>query len=268
MPKLKLEETNNRLKNNREGFTLVELLMVVAIVVILFALLFTGVSNAKAKARQIQCVNNVRQLGQALQLFVAEFHTYPLHINGGYWKGKDTEHFTSWNAVLENQLSKNFPRKDWADPKGVWDCPAAEKPSDWRTNLGYTEYGYNAGGLSSNSATNLLGLGGHRLIAEDYGPPTKEAEVTVPAEMIALGDGLHGGKGVVQDGYGLWRVSDPQDDPTATRRSIKRHHGKANISFCDGHVESLTLKFLFEDTGDEALVRWNRDHEPHRELLR
>ena len=62
MPKLKLEETNNRLKNNREGFTLVELLMVVAIIVILSALLFTGVSSAKAKARQIQCVNNVRQL--------------------------------------------------------------------------------------------------------------------------------------------------------------------------------------------------------------
>ncbi|WP_160164578.1 H-X9-DG-CTERM domain-containing protein [Pedosphaera parvula] len=44
-----------------------------------------------------------------------------------------------------------------------------------------------------------------------------------------------------------------------------RHHGKANVVFCDGHVESPTLKFLFEDTSDAALVRWNRDHQPHRE---
>jgi hypothetical protein len=32
-------------------------------------------------------------------------------------------------------------------------------------------------------------------------------------------------------------------------------------------VESPTLKFLFEDTSDAALVRWNRDHLPHRDRL-
>jgi len=37
--------------------------------------------------------------------------------------------------------------------------------------------------------------------------------------------------------------------------------------FCDGHVESLTLPFLFETTSDTASVRWNRDHLPHREKL-
>ncbi|HEY2328769.1 MAG TPA: type II secretion system protein [Verrucomicrobiae bacterium] len=42
---------------------------------------------------------------------------------------------------------------------------------------------------------------------------------------------------------------------------------QANVVFCDGHVESPTLQFLFEDTSDEALSRWNRDHLPHREKL-
>jgi hypothetical protein len=32
-------------------------------------------------------------------------------------------------------------------------------------------------------------------------------------------------------------------------------------------VESPTLQFLFEDTSDEALSRWNRDDQPHREKL-
>jgi len=41
--------------------------------------------------------------------------------------------------------------------------------------------------------------------------------------------------------------------------------GKANVAFCDGHVESPTLQFLFADTSDAALSRWNRDHQPHRE---
>jgi len=43
--------------------------------------------------------------------------------------------------------------------------------------------------------------------------------------------------------------------------------GKANVVFCDGHVESPTLQFLFEDTSDASLSRWNRDHLPHREKL-
>jgi prepilin-type processing-associated H-X9-DG protein len=45
------------------------------------------------------------------------------------------------------------------------------------------------------------------------------------------------------------------------------HQGKANVVFCDGHVESPTLPFLFADTSDAALSRWNRDHLPHREKL-
>jgi prepilin-type processing-associated H-X9-DG protein len=36
--------------------------------------------------------------------------------------------------------------------------------------------------------------------------------------------------------------------------------GKANAVFCDSHVKSPTLQFLFEDTSDAALARWKRDH--------
>jgi prepilin-type processing-associated H-X9-DG protein len=46
-----------------------------------------------------------------------------------------------------------------------------------------------------------------------------------------------------------------------------RGWGKANAVFCDGHVESPPLPFLFADTSDAALSRWNRDHQPHRERL-
>jgi prepilin-type processing-associated H-X9-DG protein len=52
-----------------------------------------------------------------------------------------------------------------------------------------------------------------------------------------------------------------------TKHSFARHQGKANVVFCDGHVESPTLQFLFADTSDAALSAWNRDHQPHRERL-
>jgi len=36
------------------------------------------------------------------------------------------------------------------------------------------------------------------------------------------------------------------------------------MSYCDSHVESLTLKNLFFDQDDASLRRWNKDNEPHR----
>jgi prepilin-type processing-associated H-X9-DG protein len=55
--------------------------------------------------------------------------------------------------------------------------------------------------------------------------------------------------------------------PRRIGRAMARHQGKINVLFCDGHVESPALKYVFEDTSDAALVRWNRDHQPHQEDL-
>ena len=253
------------------AFSLVELLVVIGIIGILAALVLTTVSQGKNKAKGIQCVGNVRQLGQALQLFVADQHVYPLLLNPDYFKGQYSEHFSTWNAALENQISKNFPRPDWQnDPKSVWHCPSAKPPADLPSNEGYQDYGYNGYGMSSLREEKILGLGGrfHNSTNGRFEPPVAEGEITNPSEMMALGDGFTGHQGLVQDGRaGLWRNIDAQGNSESTKRSESRHQGRANVVFCDGHVESPTLKFLFEDTSDAALVRWNRDHLPHREKL-
>src|SRR5262249_5425569 len=56
-----------------KGFTLVELLVVLAVITILAALLLPALAGARAKAGAITCLNNVRQLGLASQIYTDEF---------------------------------------------------------------------------------------------------------------------------------------------------------------------------------------------------
>jgi prepilin-type processing-associated H-X9-DG protein/prepilin-type N-terminal cleavage/methylation domain-containing protein len=263
-------------RNQHSAFTLVELLLVIAIIGILAALLLATVAQARGKALQIQCANNVRQLGLALRGFVTDNHVYPLFINIGSRNGNYPEHNASWEAALQHsELSTATNRASSGRylSQGVWKCPAAFKPHSFPTNRFYISYGYNAYGMSAQTDTNSLGVGGHYVWDFPHNthwpaPPMNENEIVRPSEMMAIGDGFEGGNGIVRDAVStLWRTYGLTDDLGSTKRSYARHQGKANVVFCDGHVESPRLQFLFEDTSDAALSRWNRDHLPHREKL-
>jgi prepilin-type processing-associated H-X9-DG protein/prepilin-type N-terminal cleavage/methylation domain-containing protein len=262
----RLDVTRHR-QNRNSAFTLTELLVVIAIIGILAALLLVAVSQAKARAQRIQCANNVRQLGMGMHLFVSDNGVYPLAYDGLL----ETGQLNSWAQVLERTLSGH----NLTELKGVWHCPSYLPPDSIE---GKFDYGYNAFGLASQGDDKILGLGGHSGIrTKSLGSAIKETDVTSASDTMAIGDGLVGGgfpQLTINDRMGwLWRkyaVAEyvwGRGQPGSTARAEYRHQGMANVVFCDGHVESPTLKFLFEDTSDAALVRWNRDHLPHREKL-
>lgn len=260
--------------DKRGAFTLVELLVVIAIIGILAALLLGGLSRAKGIAKRTQCANNLRQLGLALQGFVNTYHCYPLFLNPNSRNGPYPEHNGSWVAALQHsELADGLPNSSKTKVylhEGVWQCPAALRPTELPANKSYLSYGYNAYGMSAQAETNSFGLSSRTIwdptASGRSARPIQESEVVSPSEMIAIGDGFEGANGILKDGgLALWRRNGVVDYLGSTKRSYSRHQGKANIVFCDGHVESPTLKSLFEDTTDATFSRWNLDHQPHPE---
>jgi prepilin-type N-terminal cleavage/methylation domain-containing protein/prepilin-type processing-associated H-X9-DG protein len=268
------------------GFTLVELLVVIAIIAILASLLLPVLSRAKAKAHDIACKSNLRQLAFAVTMHVTDHGYYPVYNLDPFFT--DENHF--WHQAL-------LPYTDarWTEP--LYRCPSYRgvtmEGSEYAAPLG--SYGYNANGVKFTPST--LGLGGALSkvtveggLADLHNPMLRitENRVRVPSDMIAFGDAtliwtpaalmrMLYGENFDRDSYDGMALIDINSrnaverpnyagSPGVVSATLKRHSGRYNIAFCDGHIEGIPRDRLFQKS-DETLRRWNNDNEPHADQL-
>lgn len=145
--------------SRRAGFTLVELLVVSAIVGTLAALLLPSLNTARDKSRAAACVNNLRQLGQAGYVYHDDYNALPCAYNSGYfiWNGA--------SYVLYGQMlpvtGKNLAR--------CYYCPSATtfRPDDPNT------------GLANLGVTNSMTVGNYYVRGYDNKAPRTLAGPTV-----------------------------------------------------------------------------------------
>jgi prepilin-type N-terminal cleavage/methylation domain-containing protein len=118
--------------NRTRAFTLIELLVVIAIIAVLASLLLSAISSSKAKAKQIACVNNLKQVSLGLKMWAADNNDkFPWNLsvtNGGTMELSD-ESWVDHFRFASNELStphllhcssdlKKRPAPGWADADG------------------------------------------------------------------------------------------------------------------------------------------------------
>jgi len=158
------------------GFTLIELLVVIAIIAILAALLLPALGKAKAAAQRTACMNDLKEMGLSVRMYIEDFGCYPPRVDGG--------DFARWPAALFRYYRNT----------NMLICPSevalyGKLPgNNAGGGTGYPDY------QADNAPCSYIMNGWNDVFPNDWQNKTismKESQMVKPADTIVIGDRRH-----------------------------------------------------------------------------
>ncbi len=231
------------------GFTLVELLVVVAIIALLLSILLPGLQKAREVARQAVCLSNVRSAATSQHLYAGDFQdqlamALEYELPGGmgektFWTGLLLEYFDRDEDDYSNLFlcpSDRLERVEWAGRPGTYSMPACQGIDKF---LG--------GGWRQKGVGRLRNHG-----SRDFGPHANVRTAEVPNHSDTL---MITERPSVMNGdsseWGSIFLDSPKDQYAGDLPDL--HQGKFAYAYVDGHSEMQ----LPENTAPRPGSRWD-----------
>jgi prepilin-type N-terminal cleavage/methylation domain-containing protein/prepilin-type processing-associated H-X9-DG protein len=205
-------------RSRQAGFTLIEMLVVIAIIGLIISILFPGLQSVQEKAKSTVCMNQLRELGRALKTMEGDSGiTVPTFVDGTnlrFYPGKGLYKWMQW--LVEGE---------YVEDSDLFYCPSRPK-SDFQnfTEVGKVAYNTECS-YGHNEIIGRMGRGGAAL---------KFFQIIPAAQIPLFADSLFY-RLINPDDWQWWYQMDP------------RHRGRGNVIYADGHVASKTWDEFYDN---------------------
>ncbi len=231
-------------------FTLIELLIVIAIIAILVGMLLPALNKAKDQANTARCLNNIKQVGVSLFAYEMDYNQFPLISSTG----------NSSTGVWSYDLYKNGYLKN----SKILFCPlAAINTADSGTTK-YTQFATPYSAINCfvyPASIYLYQYSGYGMNSKfgTAGTPVRNADIRNPSAKLLLGDADN----IRSLATCHWIT--PQQAPTASPGKRHRSRSSGNICWADGHASTFKkpdyyLYCVKNAAGSDNLNTWNTDN--------
>lgn len=235
-------------------FTLIELLIVIAIIAILASILLPALNKARGKAREIHCVNNMKQLGIALFIYTDSWNQHLPTI------------MTTTSATTETRYWFDSSMLN-LNPKLIYGCPEARYQSgtfNIYARIAYGLHNYPFGG-SCKESTKLTAFKKSKLSEKVIFGDSSNSEDYNNWYGSKLGDRTYS-RGYYFDAqyhYPRFRHGN-KNEFVAYQDSHRSHIGntsRASFCFLDGHAGLMTVTEAYRPSEKVYPVgAWNSDY--------